>query len=163
MTWSDFLADCAALVGALAIDVPLDGEQGVDLANHLEGDGRDHDGLLAFRLAPSGRLKVGVDKERSAGVGPTSRLLNGARLTIGRIELAVAAERVRLENSGPRGEMGLRMIAAAIAGVIEHRRRRPRAAERLIVEDVNPTSGDIGLALGENRDGGVVPVETFGG
>ena len=51
------------------------------------------------------------------------------------------------------------MFAASIARIVEHRRRRRCAAERLVVGDIDPTSGDIGLAGGQDRDGCVVAVE----
>src|SRR5205085_5874005 len=47
-------------------------------------------------------------------------------------------------------------------GVIEHRRRRVRPADRTIVAYINPTSPDIGLALGKHRHGGVVAVQSLG-
>ena len=55
------------------------------------------------------------------------------------------------------------MLAAAIARVIEHRRRRRRPAERPIVAHIDPTSPGIGLALGQDRHRRVVAVQPLGG
>ena len=58
--------------------------------------------------------------------------------------------------------MRLRMLAPAIARVIEHRRRRPGAAEGLVIAHVDPTSPGVGLALGQNGHGGIVPMQPLG-
>jgi hypothetical protein len=44
--------------------------------------------------------------------------------------------------------MALRVLAFAVAGVIEHRRRRAVAAEWPIVAHINPTPARVGLAFG---------------
>ena len=54
------------------------------------------------------------------------------------------------------------MLAASVTGIVEHRRWRTRAAERLIVGDIDPTSRDISLADGEDGDRGVIAVEPLG-
>ena len=94
---------------------------------------------------------------------PTRRLDERARLAVGLIELGVPAIGVGLEDPGIAGQMRLRMFAAAVARVIEHRRRRRRSAERPIVAHVDPTSPDIGLALGQDRHRRVVAVQALGG
>src|SRR4030081_2681786 len=58
--------------------------------------------------------------------------------------------------------MSLAVLAGAIARVIKHRRRRVLAAEWTIVAHVNPASPGVGLALGQNRHGGVVTVQALG-
>ena len=58
--------------------------------------------------------------------------------------------------------MALRVLTFAIAGVIEHRRRRALAAKRPIVAHINPTSPGIGLAFGQHRDGRVIAMQAFG-
>jgi len=58
--------------------------------------------------------------------------------------------------------MRLGVLAASVARVIEHRRRRRSAAKREIVAHVNPTSPGISLALGEDRYGGVIAVQSIG-
>ena len=94
---------------------------------------------------------------------PTRRLDERARLAFGLIEFGVATIGVGLEDPGITGQMRLRVIAAAVARVIEHRRRRRRSAERPVVAHVNPTSPDIGLAFGQNRHDGVVAMQSLGG
>jgi hypothetical protein len=47
------------------------------------------------------------------------------------------------------------MFAAAIARVVEQRGRRRRTGERPAIADVDPQSGRIGLALGNDRHRGV--------
>src|SRR5450631_4775435 len=59
--------------------------------------------------------------------------------------------------------MRLRMLARSIARVIVHRRRRRGAAEWAIVAHINPTSPGVSLALGQNRYGGVIAVQSFRG
>ena len=59
--------------------------------------------------------------------------------------------------------MRLRMRAASVARIVEHRRRRGCAAERLIVADIDPTSSDIGLACRQDGDGRVISMQPFGG
>src|SRR5207237_328714 len=75
----------------------------------------------------------------------------------------VPADGVGLEDPGLVGQMRLGMPAAPIARVIDHRRRRTRPAERTIVAHVNPASPGIGLALGQDRHGGVVAVQPLSG
>src|SRR4030081_3893476 len=58
--------------------------------------------------------------------------------------------------------MRLGVLAASVARVIEHRCRRRSAAKWEIVADVNPTSPGISLALGEDRYGGVIAVQSIG-
>src|SRR3981081_1223106 len=58
--------------------------------------------------------------------------------------------------------MRLGVLAASVARVIEHRRRRRSAAKWEIVANVNPTSPGISLALGEDRYGGVIAVQSIG-
>src|ERR1700755_3013096 len=101
-------------------------------------------------------------KERATCVDPTRGLQNGAGLAIGLIQLVVPAVGVGLENPSVVGEVGLRMFGGPVARVVEHCRRRCGAAERAIVAQVNPTSPRGGLALGQDRHGGVVAVQPLG-
>ena len=109
------LAHHAALFGGLAGDPPLDLEQLIDPANHLQSDGRHGDGRLALRLAPGGLLKIGEDEERTARVGPAGGLKDRPRLAIRRVQTAIAAEGVGLEHARPSRQMALGMLASAIA------------------------------------------------
>ena len=58
--------------------------------------------------------------------------------------------------------MRLRMLALAIARVVEHRRRRPGASKGFVVANVNPASPGVGFAFGENWHGSVVAVQPLG-
>src|SRR6195256_485186 len=58
--------------------------------------------------------------------------------------------------------MRLGMLAGSITRVVEHGSRRRGAAERAIVAHVNPTSPGVGLALGQDRNRGVIAVQSFG-
>ena len=106
----------------------------------------------ALRRAAGG--DIGHDEERPASVHPARRLDERARLAVGLIELGVSAKSVGLEDPGIAGQVRLRMIAAPVARVIEHRRRRRRPAERSIVAHIDPTSPGVGLTLA--RTGTVV-------
>src|SRR5205809_235667 len=78
----------------------------------------------------------------------------------GLVELAIAAVGVGLEDAGVVGQMRLGMLAGPIARVIEHGRRRRRSAEWLVVAHIDPDATGIGLAFGENGNGGVIPVQS---
>ena len=58
--------------------------------------------------------------------------------------------------------MALGVLAGAVAGVIEHGRRRRRAAERAVVADIGPQSAGDGLALGQDRHRGVIAMQALG-
>src|SRR3981189_3774226 len=58
--------------------------------------------------------------------------------------------------------MRLGMLAGSITRVVEHGSRRRGAAERAIVAHVNPPSPGVGLALGQDRNRGVIAVQSFG-
>jgi len=55
--------------------------------------------------------------------------------------------------------MRLRMLALAIARVVEHRRRRPGASKGFVVANVNPASPGVGFAFGQHRHGRVVAMQ----
>ena len=78
-----FRANSSALLGILAINRPLDVEQGVDPAHHLDRDGRERDRLLARSAASGVLLNVGHGEERAPGVNPTPRLHDGAGTSAG--------------------------------------------------------------------------------
>ena len=89
---------------------------------------------------------------------PAGGFQDRPRLAIGLVQLGVSAVRVSLENPSVVGEMRLRVLAGAVARVIEHRRRRRSAAERTIVAHINPASPGVSLALGQDWNGGVIAV-----
>ncbi len=95
-------------------------------------------------------------------MNPTRRLPDRAGFPIALIKLAIAVIGVGLQDAGISRQMRLRMLAAAIARVIEHRSRRAGAAEGLVVANVDPTSPSVGLARGQNRHGRVIAMEPLG-
>ena len=54
------------------------------------------------------------------------------------------------------------MNASPVTRIVEHRARRPRAAERPVVADINPRAPDSGLAARQHRHGGVIAMHTLG-
>ena len=68
-------------------------------------------------------------------------------MSLGQVERAIAVKGIGLEQPGVSGQMALRVLAFAVAGVIEHRRRAV-AAEWPIVTHINPTPARVGLAFG---------------
>ena len=151
-----------ALLGALAVDGALDLEQRVDAAHDLDCDRRQRDFLFARGLAPGVLLEIGHGEERAPRMDPTRRLPDRARLSARQIELVVAVIGVGLQDAGISRQMRLRMLAPAIARVVEHRRGRPDAAERLVVANINPAPPGIGFALGQNRHGRIVAMQALG-
>jgi len=147
----------------VAVDRALDIEQRVDAPDRLQGQRRDYAGGVALRLAPGIGGDIGHDEERPPCMHPTRRLDKRARLAIGLVELVVAGIGVGLENPGIAGQMRVRVLAAAITRVIEHRRRWRRPGKRPVVAHIDPTSPGIGLAFGQDRHDGVVAVQSLGG
>jgi hypothetical protein len=160
---AQFLADSLALFRGVPIDSALDLEQGIDAPDGLQSQWRDRGRRLAFGLAAGTRLDVGEREERSARMGPAGRFQDRSGLAASFVEPVVSRIGVRLQQAGPAGEMRLDMRAAAIARVVEHRRRRCSSSKRAIVARVNPAASGHGLALGKHRHGRIVPVQPFGG
>ena len=158
---AQFLANGSALLRRFAIDGPLDVEQGVDASHNLDRNWREHDSLLARRLPSRILFEIGHRKERSPGVDPASCLNDRTRTSVRQIELTIPVKRVGLEQSGIAGQMALRVLAFAVAGVIEHRRRRRCPTEWRVIADVDPTSAGIGLAFGQDRHRGVITVQAL--
>ena len=142
------LADRPALFGALAVDRPLDLEQGVDAAHDLDRDRRECDRAPACGPPPGVLRNVGHGEERTPGVRPAPDLQDRTGMSLGQVERAIAVKGIGLEQPGVSGQMALRVLAFAVAGVIEHRRRRAVAAEWPIVTHINPTPARVGLAFG---------------
>jgi len=158
---AEFLANSSALLGRFAIDGPLDIEQLIDASHHLDRNGREHDSLLACRLSSRVLLEVSHGKERPPGVDPTPCFDDQSRTSVRQIKLAIPVERVGLEQSGIVGQMTLGMLAFAVAGVIEQRRRRRCPAEWHVISDIDPASAGIGLAFGQDRHRGVITVQAL--
>ena len=93
----------------------------------------------------------------------TRRLKDRAAAALGVVESIVAAIGIGPQDAGIGGEMGLRMLAPAIARVIEHGGRPRRSREWPIVPHIGPTSADGGLALGQHRHSRVVGMEPLAG
>jgi hypothetical protein len=68
---------------------------------------------------------------------PARDLPDRAGLAVREIELVIAVVGVGLQDAGVARKMRLRMLAVPVARVVEDRGRRPGAAERLIVADVD--------------------------
>ena len=148
--------------GLLPLISTLDRKQRVDAAHHLDGDRRERNLGLSGSLAARVLLDVGEDEELAPRMRPARRLQDRAGLAVREIELVVAVVGVRLQDAGVAREMRLRMLAAPVARVVEDRGRRPGAAERLIVADVDPEPAGVGLAFGQHRHGRVVAVQALG-
>ena len=59
--------------------------------------------------------------------------------------------------------MALGCCATAVARVVEHRRRRRRPGEGAVVAHIDPESAGVGLALGQDRHGRIVAMQSLGG
>ena len=114
----------------------------------------------ALRRAFSSRSAMAKNGRRACTQHAASRIGPGFRPA--QVELVVAVIGVGLQDAGISGQMRLRMLALAIARVIEHRRRRPRAAKRPVVAHIDPASPGVGFALGQHRHGRVVPMQALG-
>ena len=95
-----------------------------------------------MRFAPGAGSQIGQDEEPAAAMNRTRRFQNQARLASLRIKLVVSAIRIGLEDTGISVQMALGVLAGAVAGVIEHRRRRCRATERAVIADIGAHSGE---------------------
>ena len=108
-----------------------------------------------------GRLgQIGQDKELSAPVAPARRLGDRPRTSLGVVKPIEPAISVSLENPGIVGQMALRVLAVAVAGIEEQGSGRGRSGKRPIIADVCPNSAGHRLALGQHRHRGVVRVKS---
>ena len=139
-----------------AVDLPLVGEDRVDLADGCDGQ------RCGRRSACLG--EIGELVESPSTMRPAERFGHGPAGARRPIEPGEAAVGVGLQDPGIAGEVKLRMLAAAIAGIAEERRRRadPALAEGPVVANIDPQSAGHGLALGQHRHGGVVAVQALG-
>jgi hypothetical protein len=72
------------------------------------------------------------------------------------------AKRVGLEQSCGAGQMALRMIAFAVAGVIDIAGRGGDVpTEWRVISDVDPTTACTGLAFGQDRHRGVITMQAL--
>ena len=90
---------------------------------------------------------------------PAQRLDDRRRRSARRVETVVSGIGVGLQDAGEAAQMLDRMIARAVPGVMEQRRRWVRTAERAVVADIDPGPAGGGPALREHRYGGVVAMQ----
>src|SRR5436309_6250169 len=107
--------------------------------------------MLTLRLATRVLGTIGHHEERTPGVNPTSSVQDGPRPAARRIELAIAAVGVGLEDAAIAGQMSLGMLAGPVARVIEYCARRRLSPERLVVAHIVPDPAGVGLAFGQHR------------
>ncbi len=146
-----------------AVDVALDIEQSVDAADRRQRHGRDKSRRLALRLALRIRSEIGEDKEFPSRVTPARGLRDRTRQPVGFVQLAIATIGISLEDSGIVGQVSPGMCSAAIARIVKHRGRRRRSAERAVITHIDPRAGDVGLAAGQHRHGGIIAMQPRGG
>lgn len=146
-----------ALDGGNAVQRPLGLKDSVDPAHRLDRHGRPV-GVPAWAAlamsASSNSLRRPCAQHAALGDRPGS--------SVGRIEIAVAAIGIGLEDPGIGRQVPLQVLAGPVARVEEHGCRRILAPERPIVPDVTPQPARRGLALGQHRHGRVVAVDPLG-
>src|SRR6266851_7176181 len=118
------LARRQPVTGRTTVDLALDGEDRVDAAHRLQRDGRF--------------AGVGDDEELAPAVSPARRLGDRPGFAPAVVEITETGISVSLENAGVAGKMLSRMLAVAVARVMEDRRRRVRPGERPIVAHIGP-------------------------
>ena len=139
----------------------------VDAPDGFQRQGRNRRRCLALGLdlglAPRTGLDIGEREEWPARMRPARRLQDRAWRAIGQVQLVVAGEGIGLECAAPVREMRLRMLAPAVARIVEHRRRRRASTERTVIAHVNPTAPCNRLALGQNRHRRIIAMQALGG
>ena len=80
---------------------------------------------------------------------------------VGFEQRVVAGIGIGLQDAGIADKMRLWMFTAAIARIVEQRRRRCGAAERAIVADIRQDPSRVGLELGKHRNRGVVTMQAL--
>src|SRR6201999_3303259 len=104
-------------------DLALDIEQRINPAHCFQRHRRGKRGLATLRFAFGNLRQVSEFEEFSPGMRPTRRLGNWPRRSVWFVEFVVSAEGIGLQNTRVFRQVGLRMFAAAVAGIIKHRRR----------------------------------------
>jgi|GEM_PF-1374981 len=150
-----FLAEGAALFGGLAVDLALQGENGVDAFDCVHGDRRNRD-----RLVVAGR-DIGEDEEFASGMSPAGRFGDRRRLAPRRVQPVEPGVSIGLENTAVMGQVPFGMNAGPVGREVIHRRRWIGAAEGGIVANISPQLGGDRLAFGQQRHRRVVAVKPF--
>src|SRR5262249_49114375 len=139
-----------ALLRTLAIDRSLDLKECIDPTHRLDRDRREGDFLFAGSLATCVLFNIGHSEERTTCMCPARGFPDRSRFAPSQIELVITIVGVGLQDAGVTRQMRLRMLALAVARVIEYRRRRAGATKRPVVPDVDPASPGVGLSLGQH-------------
>ncbi len=135
---AQLLAHGPSLLGALAVDLALDREEGVDALDGLKRDWREGFGVFTLSLFTRAGGKIGLLEQLAAPMRLARRFGDGARLPVGGEELQIAFVGVGLKNTGIAGHVGLRVLARSVSRIIEHGRGRLGAAEGPIISNVIP-------------------------
>src|SRR5262245_5781951 len=138
---------------SLAVDGALDLIQRIDPTHDLDRNWRERNVLFASGLATRILFNIGHSEERAARMRPARGFPDWSRIAPSQIELVMPVIGVSLQDASISRQMPLGMLALAIAGVVEHRRRRARSTKRPIISHVNPASPRVGLPLGQHRHG----------
>jgi len=89
------------------------------------------------RLFFRGAYDIGKLEELAARMGKAASLEHGTRVAAFAIELVVSAKGIGLQYPGPRREMGLRVLAASVARVVEQGSWWIRSGEGAIIAHVS--------------------------
>ena len=111
----------------------------------------------------SGALRRSARRRMASAMAPARRLGERAGFALGVVELAESGIGIGLQDAGIAGEMPCGMLAAAIARVEEHRRRRGGAGKRPIVAHIGPKSAGDRFPFGQHWHRRVVAVHAVGG
>jgi hypothetical protein len=106
---------------------------------------------------------LGQLEQLASAMGPARCLGDRAGHAPRRVEFAEPGIGVGLQDALVPCQVPLRMLAGAVAGVAEHRRRRRRSGEGPVVADIGPEPPRDRPAAGQHRHGGVVAVQALCG
>lgn len=153
------LACVTSCHGAQAVDLALGFEDAVHAFDRVQRDGRDLLGDL-FALARCS-LDVSQFEELAPGMRPAERALHRRGLVTVTIEAVVATIGISLQDARPARQVPGRMFHPAVGReVIERRRWRP-ACKGPVVAQIGPEPRGLRAALGHQRHGRVVGVQSF--
>ena len=138
--------------------MPLRGRQTVDLTLDIK-DCIDP----PHRLDRQRRFgNIGKLEQMASAVAPACRFGDRGRLAANRIEIVEAIIGIGLQDPAIAGQMPARMLATAIARVVEHGGRMRRTAKRAIIAHIDPKPAGDGLACRQYRHRGVITMKTLG-